>query len=84
MGIELRKIMRVFPFSEAKLIAGKDGIDRQVVSANIQEVPEVERWLKGGEILLTSGYAIRDAGSGAALIRVLHEKRAASIAIETG
>ena len=51
MGIPLEKIMKIPPFSNAVLVGGKKGIGRIVESANIQEVPHVERWLHGGEIV---------------------------------
>lgn len=44
----------------AKVIAGSDGLDRQVRGINIVEVPDVWQWLEGGELLLTAGYAWRD------------------------
>ena len=65
MGIWLRDAMKIEPFSRAQLIAGIKGIDRMVVAANIQEVPDVDKWLYGGEILFTAGYAF-----GSVLLRV--------------
>ena len=59
MGIPLRDAMKIYPFSRAELIGGAAGLDRVVESANIQEVPHVERWLKQGEILFSAGYAFQ-------------------------
>jgi PucR family transcriptional regulator, purine catabolism regulatory protein len=47
------------------------GLDREVTGANIVEVPDVYRWLRGGEILFTAGYAWRDDPK--ALVEVLHQ-----------
>lgn len=84
MSIALREIMGVFPFSEAKLVAGHGGLERQVISANIQEVPDVERWLVGGEIVFSSGYALRELENPADIISALHDKEAAALAIKPG
>ena len=59
MGIPLREAMKIYPFSRARLIGGADGLDRIVESANIQEVPHVERWMHRGEILFSAGYAFQ-------------------------
>ena len=59
MGISVREAMKIYPFSRAKLLGGTRGLERVVESANIQEVPHVERWLHGGEILFSAGYAFQ-------------------------
>ena len=84
MGISLREAMNIFPFSTAILRAGNQGLDAEVESVNIQEVPEVIRWLKGGEILFTSGYAFHSEEGGVRLIEQLSAKKVAAIAIKPG
>ncbi len=76
--------MKIYPFSRAKLAAGEKGINRKLTSANIQEVPDVQRWLHGGELLFTSGYSFRTAKNGVKLLNALKEKDAAGIAIKPG
>lgn len=84
MGITLRDAMKIFPFSGAKLIAGHQGLGREVVSANIQEVPSVDRWLKGGEILFTAGYAFQSAEKGCEMMERLDQVGIAALAIKPG
>ncbi len=84
MGILLRDVMKIPPFSEAKLVAGHEGILREVVSANIQEVPSIERWVKRGEILFTAGYAFRSACKGCEMMERLNEIGVAALAIKPG
>lgn len=84
MGIELREAMRIFPFSAAKLLGGQSGLSREVTSANIQEVPDVERWLKGGEILFSAGYAFQDAAHGCAMMERLEKQNVAAVALKPG
>ena len=84
MGIWLKEAMKIEPFTRAELIAGKDGLDRMVVTANIQEVPNVDRWLSGGEILFTSGYAFGSSEDACRLLRRLNEKGVAALVIKPG
>ena len=60
MDLLVQDIIKLYPLSRARLLAGKSGLMRTVASANIQEVPNVERWLRRGEVLFTAGYAFRE------------------------
>ncbi|NCB30789.1 MAG: hypothetical protein EOM66_05210, partial [Clostridia bacterium] len=82
MGISLLEAMRIPPFSEAKLIAGAAGIGRTVESANIQEVPDVDRWLHGGEIVFTAGYAFQTTENAVKLLERINHKGATAMAIK--
>lgn len=84
MGLELRDAMKISPFSKAVLVAGHTGLTRTVVSANIQEVPTVDRWLKGGEILFTAGYAFQSAEKGCEMMERLNQVGIAALAIKPG
>ena len=84
MGIWLREAMEIEPFSRAKLTAGAKGLARMVVSANIQEVPDVDRWLVGGEIVFTSGYAFGSIERACHLLERLCEKGVAAMVIKPG
>ena len=84
MGITLKDAMTIFPFSRARLIAGYQGLMREVISANIQEVPYVDRWLKGGEILFTAGYAFQSAEKGCEMMERLDAVGIAALAIKPG
>lgn len=84
MGIELREAMEIYPFSQANLVAGHGGLSRKVVSANIQEVPFVDQWLKGGEILFTAGYAFRSAQKGCEMMERLNKVGIAALAVKPG
>ncbi|WP_343244861.1 PucR family transcriptional regulator ligand-binding domain-containing protein, partial [Streptomyces sp. SID14478] len=44
----------------ARLAAGRAGARRAIRVANIMEVPDIIRWMRGGEFLLTTAYAVRD------------------------
>ena len=48
----------------SEVLAGRSGLNREVSGANIVEVPDVYRWLRGGELLFTAGYAWRGQPEG--------------------
>lgn len=60
MGISLRNSMKLGKFSECKVVAGHDGLDRIIENITIMEVPDIVKWLKGRELILTSLFAIKD------------------------
>jgi purine catabolism regulator len=84
MGIPLREVMKIYPFSQNRLIAGAAGLDRIVVSSNIQEVPEVDKWLRGGEILFSAGYAMADITDKKGFLKKLNESGLAAMVLKPG
>lgn len=47
--------------SELKLISGASGLSNEITSVNIMDNPDALDWFSPGEILLTSGYFVRDS-----------------------
>ena len=43
-----------------RLLAGAAGLERVIECATVMEVPNVTRWLRGNELVITSLYALRD------------------------
>lgn len=85
MGLTVRKALTLDCLAKAKLVAGHLGLDREIKFVNIMEVPEVVRWMKGGELLLTSGYALKeDPEARIKLIKSLARKGVAAFAIKLG
>lgn len=84
MGIWLKDAMKIEPFNRCRLIAGINGVDRMVVAVNIQEVPEVDRWMGGGEILFTSGYAFGEQEEVCHLLERLVERGLTAMVIKPG
>lgn len=85
IGIPLREILNHPGFSNVKLVAGAGGLDRLVKFVNVMEVPDILDWVKEGELLLTTVYAIRDdAGAQSRLISQLATKNLAGLAIKPG
>jgi purine catabolism regulator len=59
-GVTVREILTLTVMSGAQVIAGEAGLDRQVTGVNVMEVPDIEAFVKRGEILLTTGFPIRE------------------------
>ncbi|NLL36287.1 MAG: hypothetical protein GX256_02050 [Fretibacterium sp.] len=60
ISLTVRELLTLPELAEAELIAGEGGLDRPVRSVNVMEAPDIARWLRGGELLLSTGYQFRD------------------------
>lgn len=57
----------------AKMRAGASGLARPIQWVHIVEIPDIPRWVKGGELLLTDARAlVSDLGRNPQLIETLH------------
>lgn len=84
MSITVRQALEIGPLKRAKVLAGQ-GLDRNITFVNIMEVPDVARWMKGGELLLTAGFALKDeADLRRRLIIELAQKGVAAFGIKPG
>ena len=54
MGYTIKDFIDSNKFPEIKLISDDSGINREIKGARIIAVPDMERFISGGEILLTS------------------------------
>lgn len=59
-GITVRSALTMDCFKGTKLIGGKSGLDRIITSVNVMEVPDILPWVQEGELLLTTGFSIKD------------------------
>lgn len=58
-GIAVRDILGLPAMRGSAVLAGGRGLDRLVRFVNIMEVPDVLRWTRDDELLLTTGYPLR-------------------------
>src|ERR687886_2582248 len=56
----VREAMAFGGFAEAELIAGRQGLDRVVEWVRVMETPETAHRLRRNELLLTTGFPIKD------------------------
>ncbi|MCM3203435.1 PucR family transcriptional regulator [Paenibacillus illinoisensis] len=85
MHLTIEDALAVYPLSEGKLAAGKKGISRTISSINLMDAPDVINWMKEGELLLTTAYAIRDSPEDFVnLLQKLNERGASGLGIKLG
>lgn len=83
MGFTVREALRLPALSEAVLLAGEAGLDREITSVNIMEVPHIAKFVKRDELLLTTVYPIKDDPEAqASLITTLVSRGLAALAIK--
>jgi len=59
-GMTLREVLQIDELKDVKVIAGEEGLDRLVKNVNVMEVPDIQKWIKEGQLLLTAGFSIKD------------------------
>lgn len=57
--VTIKEVLKMKPFRSARVAAGKNGLDRQISSVTVAEVPDAANWLQGGELVCTTAYFIR-------------------------
>ncbi|USG67616.1 PucR family transcriptional regulator ligand-binding domain-containing protein [Brevibacillus ruminantium] len=83
MAITVKNLMKIGGLRQCKVVAGHLGLEREVKLATIMEVPDIVRWLKGDELILTSLFPIKDDPvAQKQLVRQLHEIGTAALAIK--
>jgi sugar diacid utilization regulator len=60
MGLRVREVLDAPCLAQARVLAGARGLDRIVARLNVMEVPDILPWVKPHELLLTTGYPLRD------------------------
>lgn len=58
--LTVREALSLGRLQEGNVIAGEKGLARVVNYIDILEVPDISTWLKEDELILTTGYAIKD------------------------
>lgn len=61
-GISVQLLISRKPhlFSATPVISGRGGLNKRITNVNVMEVPDVNQWLRNGDLLLTTGYSIKD------------------------
>jgi purine catabolism regulator len=84
-GVSVGEVLGVSTLAGARLIAGKGGLDRIVQRLNVMEVPDILAWVKPHELLLTTGYPLRNTPQSLGrLVADLDERGLAALGIKLG
>ena len=82
-GISVAEVLGLSSLRTARLVAGASGQDRLVRRLNVMEVPDVLPWVKADELILTTGYPLRQAPSSlTGLVGDLDDRGLAAFAIK--
>ena len=82
--LTVREAMKTGGLSKCRLLAGEAGLDNAITCVDCMEVPNIEPWLRSGELLITTGYALRDDENAIPyLLETLTKGKAAALAIKT-
>lgn len=83
MRLTVRETLSLGPLAGARVLAGGRGLDREVEHVTVVDAPDAADWLRGGEFVLTTAYAVRDTREGQVdLIRRLIAVGASALGIK--
>lgn len=60
MALTLEKLLVQMHSQDLRCVAGFKGLQKEVIGFSILDTPEILRWLKGGEILVSAGYVMKN------------------------
>ena len=69
-------------FSDLNLLAGENGLDRELTNVTVVDTPDGTNWLNGGEFVITTAYMLHEEKDLLEFLQVLHEKKAAGVGIK--
>ena len=82
-GITVEEVLQLPAFKKCRLLGGAEGVQRVITNVNVMEVPDILPWIKSGDFILTTGYAIKDdIDAQKGLIPQLSQQGAAGLAIK--
>ncbi len=82
-GISVAEVLGLSSLRTARLVAGASGLHRMVRRLNVMEVPDVLPWVKADELILTTGYPLRQLPSSLiGLVGDLDDRGLAAFAIK--
>ncbi|MHB8731285.1 MAG: PucR family transcriptional regulator [bacterium] len=83
--LTVKEALELDVLRDVKIVAGSEGLGRQIRWCHIIDNPEIVRWIQGGELLLTTGYGWPELEqTSRRTIRALNGKRLAAILFDPG
>lgn len=84
-GITVAQMLDLPELAGSRCVAGAAGLERRIERLNVMEVPDIGPWMREQELLLTTGYPLReDPEQLVDLVVELDERGAAGLGIKLG
>ena len=84
MALTIGDALKFGGLKKCKLLSGSGGLSNIILHANSMEVPDIEPWITPGELIITTGYALKNSSLTLVdLINIVHRTKASGIAIKT-
>lgn len=82
--MKISELLQIPIFSNAKIVAGKNGVNRSVQTVNMMDAPDIIHFLKPNELLVTTAYFIRDNPSAMVeLVKYMAKNDCSGLGIKT-
>ena len=83
--MNVKELLSLKEFQDYEVICGEQGLKNEVRAVTVMDALDIRNWVKGGEVLLTSGYILYcNIDSIANIVRDVHEAKAAALFIKLG
>ncbi|MEW8985524.1 MAG: PucR family transcriptional regulator ligand-binding domain-containing protein, partial [Bacillus sp. (in: firmicutes)] len=83
LGIRVEEILKLPIFKKCRVVGGTEGLNRIITNVNVMEVPDILPWIRPGDFIFTTAYAIKDdIEAQKSLIPQLAKRGAAGLAIK--
>lgn len=81
--LTVRRALKIGGLAKSGLVAGHQGLDNEIHSVDVIEVPDIRDWIKPNELAVTSGFC-GERQQARSLVRDMAENKAAALAVKTG
>lgn len=83
--MDVKGALQIGDLTKGQLVGGHTGINREITSIEVMEVPEVISWVTSGLLVMTTFYSIKDDPERQVeIVQSLIDKKAAGIVIKLG
>lgn len=60
LGVTINEMLKTNFFKDFKVLAGEDGLNKEIQGIAIMDAPDGHKWTRGKELIITSGYIYKD------------------------